>query len=67
MKTNKLKFDFHQWKERNKENIIQFVQEIIIVIGYGLFCYGIYLIYRPAMWIALGLGLLKIGLPGGKK
>jgi hypothetical protein len=63
---NKTWFFVKQRYEKYKVLIKELMQEIFIVVGFACFCYGVYQIYHPAMWIVLGLGILKITMPGGK-
>jgi len=38
------------------------LKDLLAIIGIGLLFYGIYLIYPPAAYIALGLGLIYVGV-----
>ncbi|ADU30988.1 hypothetical protein [Evansella cellulosilytica] len=39
------------------------IQDALLIIGFLLLCYGLWLIYPPIMFIIGGILLLKAGLP----
>jgi len=45
------------------ENVVSFLREFILIIGFISFVFGIYLIHLPAALIAGGVLLLIAGYP----
>jgi hypothetical protein len=58
---NVQKFKLIKWWDKNSKTIAALAEDLAIVTGYLSFCYGIYQIYGPLMWICLGFGLIKLG------
>jgi hypothetical protein len=58
---NSQKFKLDKWWDKRSKTITALAEDLLIIVGYLSFCYGIYQIYRPLMWICLGFGLIKLG------
>jgi hypothetical protein len=58
---NSQKFKLIKWWDKNYKTILALAEDLAIIIGYLSFCYGVYQIYGPLMWIFLGIGLMKLG------
>jgi hypothetical protein len=59
--TNFSKFKFNQWFNKYSKTMILLIEDLALIVGYLCFCYGIHQIYKPAMWIFLGFGIMKLG------
>jgi len=42
------------------------IKDIIMIIGLLMLAYGLYAIYKPSMYLIIGLFLIFLGWPSGK-
>jgi uncharacterized membrane protein len=47
----------------SREKVYDFVSELAILAGFLMLGRGIYMIYKPAMFIICGIGLMWFGFP----